>query len=53
VQEGHLDGESEEVVDEGVEELVSHGAAGHVSDGLEAVVDVQTRDLWSSELAYG
>jgi hypothetical protein len=53
VQEGHLDGESEEVVDEGVEELVSHGAAGHVSDGLEAVVDVQTWDLWSLELAYG
>jgi hypothetical protein len=53
VQEGHLDGESEEVVDEGVEELVSHGAAGHVSDGLEAVVDVQTWDLRSLELAKG
>jgi hypothetical protein len=45
VQEGHLDGEGEEVVDEGVEELVCHGAAGHVGDGLEAVVDVQTWDL--------
>ena len=45
VEEGHLDGEGEEVVDEGVEELVCHGAAGHVGDGLEAVVDVQTRDL--------
>ena len=45
VEERHLDGEGEEVVDEGVEELVGHGAAGHVSDGLEAVVDVQTWDL--------
>jgi hypothetical protein len=45
MQEGHLDGESEQVVDEGVEELVGHGTAGHVSDGLEAVVDVQTWDL--------
>jgi len=32
VQEGHLDGESEEIVDEGVEELVSHSTAGHVRD---------------------
>ena len=45
VQEGHLDGESEEVVDEGVEELVGHSAAGHVSNRLETVVDVQTWDL--------
>lgn len=45
VQEGHLDGEGEEVVDEGVEELVRHRAAGHVRDGLEAVVDVQAGDL--------
>ena len=30
---------------EGVEELVGHGAAGHVGDGLEAVVDVETWDL--------
>jgi hypothetical protein len=45
VEERHLDGESEEVVDEGVEELVCHGATGHVGDGLEAVVDVQTWDL--------
>ena len=46
VQEGHLNGKSEEIVDGGVEELVSHGTAGHVGDGLEAVVDVQTWDLW-------
>ena len=45
VEEGHLDGEGEEVVDEGVEELVGHGAAGHVGDGLEAVVDIETWDL--------
>ena len=41
VQGGHLDGEGEQIVNEGVEELVRHGAAGHVRDGLETVVDVQ------------
>lgn len=51
VQSRHLDSESEEVVDEGVEELVRHGAAGHVRDGFEAVVDVQAGDL--GELLVG
>jgi hypothetical protein len=51
VEEGHLDGESEEVVDESVEELVGHGAAGHVGDRLESIVDVQTWDLGRGGLA--
>ena len=45
VQDGHLDGEGEEVVDESVEELVRHCSAGHMGDGLEAVVDVESGDL--------
>jgi hypothetical protein len=39
VERGHLDGEGEEVVDEGVEELVCHCLGGHVRYGLEFVVD--------------
>ena len=42
VEPGHLDSEGEQVVDEGVEELVGHGLAGHVGNGLQSVVDVQT-----------
>jgi len=41
VQGGHLDGEGEQVVDEGVQELVHHGAGGHVRDGFQPVVDVE------------
>src|SRR5687768_7772926 len=41
VQDGHLDGEREEVVDEGVEELVHHRLGRHVRHALEAVIDVK------------
>lgn len=34
VEGGHFDGEGEEVVDEGVEDFVRHGAGGHVGDAL-------------------
>jgi hypothetical protein len=45
VQQRHFDGEGEEVVDEGVERFVHHGARGHVCDGLEAVIDVERGNL--------
>ena len=45
MQERHFDGEGEEVVDEGVEELVHHCSRGHVRDGFEAVVDVEAGHL--------
>mmetsp|Transcript_15991 Transcript_15991/g.64519 ORF Transcript_15991/g.64519 Transcript_15991/m.64519 type:complete len:367 (-) Transcript_15991:721-1821(-) len=41
VHDGLLDDEGEEVVDEGVEGLVGHGAPREVGDRLEAVVDVE------------
>ncbi len=40
MQCGHLDGEGEEVVNEGVEEFVGHGAGGHVCDGLRSGVSI-------------
>ena len=39
----HFDDESEEIVDDGVEELVSHLPPWHMSDGLELVVDEELR----------
>ncbi|KAI7091903.1 hypothetical protein KC356_g264 [Hortaea werneckii] len=36
VQDGHLDREGEQVVDEGVEELVRHRLRRHVRDGFQA-----------------
>lgn len=44
MERGHLDGESEEIVDEGVKELVDHSLAWHVRNTLQLVVDVQTGD---------
>lgn len=44
MQPRHLNGECKEVVDEGVQELVSHRLAGHVGNGLQAIVDVQARN---------
>lgn len=35
VEPGHLDGEGEKIVDEGVEELVSQRLSGHVGNGLK------------------
>lgn len=37
MQPGHLDGESEQVVDESVQELVHQRPAGHMSDGLQVM----------------
>jgi hypothetical protein len=48
---GNLDGEVEEVIDEGVEELLCHRVAGHVRDGLEMAVDVEQRDHHENPLA--
>lgn len=43
MQQGHLDDKREQVVDDGVEELVGHLAPGEVRHGLELVVEVQLR----------
>lgn len=44
VEPGHLDGKGEEIVDEGVQELVGQRLAGHVGNRLQPVVDVETGD---------
>jgi hypothetical protein len=44
VEPGHLDREGEEIVDEGVQELVGQRLARHVGNRLQPVVDVETGD---------
>jgi hypothetical protein len=44
VQRGHFDDKREEVVDDGVEELVRHLAPGQVRHTLQLVVQVQLQD---------
>ena len=43
VQQRHFDDEREQVVDDGVEELVRHLSPRHMRHALEPVVDVQLR----------
>mmetsp|Transcript_16844 Transcript_16844/g.64143 ORF Transcript_16844/g.64143 Transcript_16844/m.64143 type:complete len:436 (+) Transcript_16844:745-2052(+) len=43
VQQRHVHDEGKEIVDEGVERLVDHGAPGHVCHALELVVDEELR----------
>ncbi len=47
VQQRHLDDKGEQVVDDGVQELVCHLAPGQVRHRLELVVQVQLR--WSKQ----
>ena len=37
----HLDGEGEEIINKGIQELVRHGPGWHVGYALQSVVDVQ------------
>ena len=45
MQRGHLDDKGEQVIDDGVEELVGELAPGEVRHTLHAVVQVQLRAL--------
>ena len=48
MQEGHLDDKGEQVINDGVQELVCHLPPGEVSDALQLPIDVQLQSAETS-----